>query len=58
MQSMENTFLTEFELTERNRFRHNDDMQFGFSYYYFVISETIERSIYDIFDLFDTDDSG
>lgn len=58
MQSMEDTFLAEFELTERNRFRHNDDMQFGFTYYYFIISETIGRSIYEIFDLFDTDDSG
>lgn len=55
---MENTFLTEFEITERNRFRHNDDMQFAFSYYYFIISETLEKSISDIFDLFDTDDSG
>ncbi|XP_066144339.1 N-acetylglucosamine-1-phosphotransferase subunits alpha/beta [Euwallacea fornicatus] len=58
MQGLENTFVTEFELTERNRFRHNDDMQFGFSYYYHLMSETVEKPIEAIFDKFDTDNSG
>lgn len=58
MQGLENKFLTEFELTERNRFRHNDDVQFGLSYYYFLMSETVEKPVDDIFDEFDTDDSG
>ncbi|XP_019769208.2 N-acetylglucosamine-1-phosphotransferase subunits alpha/beta isoform X2 [Dendroctonus ponderosae] len=58
MQELERTFSREFEITEGNRFRHDDDMQFGFSYYYFLMSETTTKSTSEIFDDFDTDRSG
>lgn len=58
MQELERTFPREFEITERNRFRHDDDMQFGFSYYYFLMSETTTKSTSEIFDEFDSDGSG
>ncbi|CAG9768062.1 unnamed protein product [Ceutorhynchus assimilis] len=54
---LENTFLMEFEITERNRFRRKEDMQFGFSYYYFLMSESYKRTAANIFDEFDTDSS-
>ncbi|KAJ8967018.1 hypothetical protein NQ314_003135 [Rhamnusium bicolor] len=55
MENLQLTFAKEFAVTERNRVRKEDDVQFSFSYYYFVISETIQRDIGDIFDEFDTD---
>lgn len=33
-------------------------MQFSFSYFYYLISEEIDVSVSDMFDLFDTDSSG
>ncbi|KAL1502705.1 hypothetical protein ABEB36_007812 [Hypothenemus hampei] len=57
LQQLENTFPTEFVITERNRFRHYDDMQFGFSYYYHLMSETEERTSESIFEEFDSDGS-
>lgn len=58
MQKLQDTFLRESEITERNKFRQADDMQFGFSYYYFLMSEMTKLTISNIFDKFDTDDSG
>ncbi|XP_074026778.1 N-acetylglucosamine-1-phosphate transferase subunits alpha and beta isoform X1 [Leptinotarsa decemlineata] len=51
------TFAREFVITERNRVRRKDDMQFSFSYYYFVMSERENLTVDQIFDLFDTDHS-
>lgn len=58
MEDLQNTFPTEFELTERNKFRHDNDVQFGFSYYYFLMSDRNQKSVEEIFDEFDTDNSG
>ncbi|XP_076255866.1 N-acetylglucosamine-1-phosphotransferase subunits alpha/beta-like isoform X3 [Rhynchophorus ferrugineus] len=58
MQKLQDTFPTEYEITERNIFRQADDIQFGFSYYYFLMSETEKFTISNIFDEFDSDHSG
>lgn len=52
------TFDSEFKNTSRNKFRANNDMQFEFSYSYFLIHETRNVSIEEIFEFFDTDLSG
>lgn len=57
MGDLQQKFSKEFTTTSRNRFRQADDMQFSFSYYYYVVSEKVERSVGEIFDLFDTDKS-
>lgn len=57
MEALHSTFEREFAVTERNRVRRGDDIQFSFSYYYFVISESVKRGIEDIFNEFDTDSS-
>ncbi|XP_060533597.1 N-acetylglucosamine-1-phosphotransferase subunits alpha/beta isoform X2 [Cylas formicarius] len=58
MAKLQATFPTEFALTERNRFRRANDMQFSFSYYYFLMSEKIQKTSGEIFDDVDTDGSG
>ncbi|VEN43957.1 unnamed protein product [Callosobruchus maculatus] len=55
---LQETFLKEFEVTERNRVRRYDDIQFSFAYYYYLMSEQIEISTGEIFKEFDTDKSG
>lgn len=55
---LQRKFRKEFEITSRNRFRHADDMQFSFSYYYYLMHEQLNLSVGEIFDRFDTDDSG
>lgn len=57
MEDLQLTFLNEFAVTGRNRVRRGDDIQFSFSYYYFIISESVKRNIQDIFDEFDSDSS-
>ncbi|KAK5638265.1 hypothetical protein RI129_012560 [Pyrocoelia pectoralis] len=58
MEGLQETFTRQFEKTSRNRFRSNDDMQYAFSYYYFLMNEKEYVAIGDIFDRFDTDCSG
>lgn len=58
MEALQKDFKKEFEITSRNRFRHADDMQFSFSYYYYLIHEQISLSVSEIFDQLDTDESG
>lgn len=58
MSDLQSNFTKEFERTSRNRFRSADDMQFSLSYYYYVIHEKIQKSIAEIFDMFDSDESG
>ncbi|CAH1107574.1 unnamed protein product [Psylliodes chrysocephalus] len=57
MKELENKFVEEFRITEKNKVRRKDDMQFSFTYYHFVMSEKRNRTIEDIFDEFDTDSS-
>jgi hypothetical protein len=39
MRSLVSKFPREFQQTSSNRFRRANDMQFAFSYYYFIIEE-------------------
>ncbi len=48
----------EWELTSSHRFRSGDDMQFAFALYHFLMSEKASMDVGQIFDEFDTDDSG
>ncbi|CAH1118559.1 unnamed protein product [Phaedon cochleariae] len=58
MGDLQRTFAKEIEVTERNRVRKADDVQFSFSYYSFLLAETLNRTVDDIFEDFDTDQSG
>lgn len=55
--SMQQKFETEFKKTSSHRVRDSEDMQFAFSYFYFLSSEKRSVSIEEIFDAFDTDKS-
>uniref|UniRef100_T1IXU8 LNR domain-containing protein n=1 Tax=Strigamia maritima TaxID=126957 RepID=T1IXU8_STRMM len=51
-------FPKEFEQTSSNKIRSTSDMQFAFSFFYFVMSEKKNFSMSKIFDIYDTDNSG
>ncbi|EFN86605.1 N-acetylglucosamine-1-phosphotransferase subunits alpha/beta, partial [Harpegnathos saltator] len=55
--SMQRKFEAEFKKTSAHRVRNSEDMQFAFSYFYFLTSEKRRVSIEEIFDVFDTDKS-
>lgn len=54
---LQEAFTKEFSITSRNRVRSIDDMQYEFSYYYFIRHEREFRDVGQIFDEFDTDSS-
>ncbi|XP_076320133.1 N-acetylglucosamine-1-phosphotransferase subunits alpha/beta-like isoform X2 [Tachypleus tridentatus] len=58
MNSLQERFPDEFDATSSRKIRSGKDMQFAFSYFYFLISEKQNISIKEIFDRFDTDHSG
>ncbi|KAF2897632.1 hypothetical protein ILUMI_08544 [Ignelater luminosus] len=58
MEDLQTVFKKEFKKTSMNKVRSEDDMQFAFSYYYYLINERINMSVAEIFDRFDTDNSG
>ncbi|XP_011302956.1 N-acetylglucosamine-1-phosphotransferase subunits alpha/beta [Fopius arisanus] len=51
-------FQNEFEKTSSHSIRDPEDMQFAFSYFYYLISEKTLVSTGQLFDKFDTDKSG
>ncbi|XP_058130379.1 N-acetylglucosamine-1-phosphotransferase subunits alpha/beta [Anopheles ziemanni] len=51
-------FRDEFFITKQHRFRANNDMQYAFSYFHFLMSESRNKTVGEIFDDFDTDASG
>jgi len=55
--NMQQKFESEFKKTSSHKMRHSEDMQFAFSYFYFLSSEKRKVSIGEIFDMFDTDKS-
>lgn len=55
---MHDKFKFEFEKTSSHRVRNSQDMQFAFSYFYYLISEKQQSTAGEIFDKFDTDKSG
>lgn len=58
MQELQDTFPEEFDKTSRHRVRHSEDMQFAFSYFYFLMSAQQQLNVSEVFDEIDTDHSG
>lgn len=57
MEELYLTFAKEFYETEKHKFRSKNDVQFSFSYYSFIMSKKMEKSVDAIFDDYDTDKS-
>lgn len=57
MRALQKKLGQEFAVTSRNRVRCKEDVQYQFSYYYFVKHERLYRDVGEIFDEFDTDSS-
>lgn len=55
---MQQKFEHEFKKTSSHKVRNSEDMQYAFSYFYFLMSEKRKIPIEKIFDTFDTDKSG
>ena len=51
-------YPVEFEQTASHRLRSSDDMQFSFSYFYFLMSEKRSMELSDAFAELDSDQSG
>ena len=51
-------YPVEFDQTSSHRLRSPDDMQFSFSYYYFLMSEKRQMKVTEAFAELDTDHSG
>lgn len=45
-------------MTSFHKLRSSEDMQYAFSYFYFVLSEKYKMPLEEIFDNLDTDRSG
>ena len=58
MNSLQIKFNDEFEKTSSNRFRTPNDMQYSFSYYYYVMSELEDYNASRLFDEFDLNKNG
>ncbi|KAM9846113.1 N-acetylglucosamine-1-phosphotransferase subunits alpha/beta [Aulostomus maculatus] len=58
MQELQDTFPEEFDKTSGHRVRHAEDMQFAFSYFYFLMSTQQQLNVSEVFDEIDTDHSG
>ena len=55
---MQTRFLPYFEATSSHRLRHPQDMQFAFSYNYYVDGVKKSKNLEDVFSEIDTDQSG
>ncbi|KAM8908381.1 N-acetylglucosamine-1-phosphotransferase subunits alpha/beta isoform 2-T2 [Spinachia spinachia] len=58
MQELQDTFPEAFDKTSGHRVRHSEDMQFAFSYFYFLMSAQQRLNVSEVFDEIDTDHSG
>ncbi|XP_062373984.1 N-acetylglucosamine-1-phosphotransferase subunits alpha/beta isoform X1 [Sardina pilchardus] len=58
MQELQDVFPKEFDKTSSHRVRHSEDMQFAFSYFYFLMSALQHLNVSQVFDEIDTDNSG
>ncbi|KAK3558254.1 hypothetical protein QTP86_013948 [Hemibagrus guttatus] len=58
MQELQDTFPEEFDKTSAHRVRHSEDMQFAFSYFYYLMSALLQLNVSQVFDEIDTDHSG
>ncbi|KAG2460224.1 GNPTA phosphotransferase, partial [Polypterus senegalus] len=51
-------FPEEFDITSSHKVRHSEDMQFAFSYFYYLMSAVQQFNVSQVFDEVDTDLSG
>lgn len=58
MRALQEKFAEEFDKTSSHRVRTADDMQYGFSYFYFLMNEKKELDVRAAFEDLDTDKSG
>ncbi|XP_038612406.1 N-acetylglucosamine-1-phosphotransferase subunits alpha/beta isoform X1 [Tachyglossus aculeatus] len=58
MQELQDMFPEEFDKTSVHKVRHSEDMQFAFSYFYYLMSAVQPLNISQVFDEVDTDQSG
>ncbi|KAF7701832.1 N-acetylglucosamine-1-phosphotransferase subunits alpha/beta [Silurus meridionalis] len=58
MQGLQDIFPEEFDMTSSHRVRHSEDMQFAFSYFYYLMSALQRYNVSQVFDEIDTDRSG
>ncbi|XP_067855339.1 N-acetylglucosamine-1-phosphotransferase subunits alpha/beta [Heptranchias perlo] len=58
MDDLQEIFPKEFDKTSDHKVRHSEDMQFAFSYFYYVMSALQPLNLSDVFDEVDTDRSG
>ena len=58
MQALQERFAEEFDRTSSHKVRTGDDMQYAFSYFYFLMNEKKEMDIPLAFERLDTDRSG
>ncbi|GIY39560.1 hypothetical protein CDAR_539301 [Caerostris darwini] len=58
MSRLTETFNDAFAVTSSHKIRSSNDMQFAFSYYYFLMNEMETLEVEEIFHSFDTDNSG
>ncbi|XP_077355394.1 N-acetylglucosamine-1-phosphotransferase subunits alpha/beta-like [Festucalex cinctus] len=58
MQELQETFPHEFKKTSSHHLRHADDMQFAFSYFYFLMGVKQQANISELFHTADKDRSG
>lgn len=58
MQELQDTFPDDFDETSSHSVRQWNDMQFAFSYFYFLMSAIQQLNISEVFDEIDTDHSG
>lgn len=58
MQELQDLFPEEFDKTSFHKVRHSEDMQFAFSYFYYLMSAVQPLNVSQVFDEVDTDQSG
>ncbi|XP_051028601.1 N-acetylglucosamine-1-phosphotransferase subunits alpha/beta [Acomys russatus] len=58
MHELQDMFPEEFDKTSFHKVRHSEDMQFAFSYFYYLMSAVQPLNISQVFDEVDTDQSG
>ena len=52
------SFPAEWDVTSSHRIRSSTDMQFAFSYFYYLMAEPDQTSVAEVFDEMDLDHSG
>ncbi len=58
MDGLQDEFWAEYDVTSSHKVRASDDMQFAFSYFYYLMSEKKSMVIEEVFHELDTDRSG